>query len=46
MLLGVDQSGTAWLLHNTTSGNICKLQTLQSYGTSSILYILEIQPLS
>jgi hypothetical protein len=46
MLLGVDEDGVAWLLHNTTSGNICKLQSLPSYGVSSIRYILELHPQS
>lgn len=36
MYIGVDKDGNCWLLHNTSTGNICKLQTLNSYGTSSI----------
>ncbi len=44
MYLGQDAEGVAWLLHNTSSGNICKLQTLSSYGTSTIKYVLEIHP--
>lgn len=40
MYIGVDADGNCWLLHNTTSGNICKIQTLNSYGTVGINNIL------
>ncbi len=40
MYIGTDANGNCWLLHNTTSGNICKLQTLKDYGTGSIRYTL------
>jgi hypothetical protein len=43
MYIGIDTGGNCWLLHNTSSGNICKLETLTSYGTSSIKYVLELR---
>lgn len=43
MYLGIDVHGVAWVLHNTSAGNICKIQTLNSYGTSAIRYVLEIR---
>ncbi|MDD3191201.1 MAG: SH3 domain-containing protein [Bacilli bacterium] len=43
MYIGTDLGGNAWMLHNTSSGNICKIQTLNSYGTNNIKYVLEFQ---
>lgn len=43
MYLGVDEAGDAWVLHNTSDGNKCKLQTLKSYsnlnGINNVLII-------
>lgn len=36
MFVGVDKDGNCWLLHNTSTGYICKLQTLNSYGSGAI----------
>ena len=44
LYLGEDQTGTAYLLHNTTSGNgECILQSLNSYGGSRINGVLKMQ---
>ena len=44
LYLGVNQEGTAYLLHNTTSGNgECILQSLNSYGGSRINGVLKMQ---
>ena len=40
MYIGTDEDGNCWLLHNTSTGNICKVQSLNSYGTSSINNVL------
>lgn len=43
MYIGTDDTGNCWLLHNTSTGNICKVQKLTDYGTSGIKYTLEIR---
>lgn len=42
MYIGVDKDGNCWMLHNTSTGNICKLQTLSDYGESKINHTLEL----
>lgn len=34
MYIGTDKSGNSWFLHNTNTGNICKLETVNSYINS------------
>ena len=44
LYIGEDSSGTAYLLHNTTSGDgACILQSLNSYGGSKINGVLKLQ---
>ncbi len=46
MYLGVDDAGDAWVLHNTSDGNKCKLQTLKSYSNlNGINHVLIINVL-
>ena len=44
LYIGEDLNGTAYLLHNTTSGDgACILQSLNSYGGSKINGVLKLQ---
>ncbi|MBR2138986.1 MAG: SH3 domain-containing protein [Bacilli bacterium] len=44
LYIGENASGEAYLLHNTTSGNgECILQSLNSYGGSKIIGVLQMQ---
>ena len=43
LYIGTDMNGKCWLLHNTNSGNICKVETFDSYGAYKVNNILDFQ---
>lgn len=46
MYIGVDADGNCWVLHNTSTGNICKVQTLTSFGVGGINHVLEVRKMN